>query len=89
MRKNILDTVMDELGRRRELVKQSLHKDFKNTNPYRKVPISPKEQIMDYVDYLENPEFEQQFLEQGVDPMVIQKYHSNMQNLLRRYQRNA
>jgi len=56
--------------------------EFRNKRPFDKVPVPPEEQIMDYMDYVENPDIEQEFLQQGADPMTIQKYHDDMHKLI-------
>lgn len=76
----ILDTVKD--------VRLEIKEMFKNTTPYRKERVSNEERIMNYNDFINNPDIEQQWrLEAGDD--AVDKYHLDMHELINRRLRNA
>jgi len=87
MREGLYDKVALKMQRMVGRATGKLDMEFRNKRPFDKVPVSPKEQIMDYIDYVENPDIEQEFIDRGVAPMTIQNYHDKMQNLIRRYQK--
>lgn len=51
---SIYDLVTDELVERQKLIKDELRERFKKTRPYRQEPVSHKEIVMDYDDFLKN-----------------------------------
>ena len=89
MELGIFDKAVDILLERQKLVRGELARRFRKEKPFRMEPVPPREQIMNYMDYVDNPDIEQEFIDKGADPMTIQKYHDNMQNLIRRYQKNG
>ena len=48
MENNLYDLVVDELGRRRNLVQSVLKQKFKHTKPFRMTPISKEEMLYEY-----------------------------------------
>ena len=84
MKKNVLDLVVDELHRRRGLVKGVLSKQFKNTNPYRQEPVSDEERIRRY--WSDIVPYEAELRAQGID---VDGIHANMRELINRRMQNA
>jgi len=89
VRENRMDTITDRLKERLGRITLNAQKQFKGTNPYRQVQVTPEERITGYMDYVQEPEIEQNLLQQGTDPMQIQKYHSDMQKLIQGRQKNG
>lgn len=89
MREGMFDKVAQKMQTMVGRATDKIDVEFRNKMPFDKVPVPPKEQVMNYMDYVDNPDIEQEFLNQGTDPMTIQNYHKNMQNLIRRYQKNG
>jgi len=89
MREGMFDKVAQKMQAMVGRATGKIDVEFRNKRPFDKVPVPPKEQIMNYMDYVDNPDIEQEFLNQGADPMTIQNYHDKMQNLIRRYQKNG
>lgn len=88
MRKNRLDSVVDELGRRRSLFKQAAQKQFKGTNPYRQEPIPDEERIQDYLQWMGTPMEDE--LRKQVGDAQVEQIHTSMRDLInKRVMRNA
>ena len=78
---NVFDIATDILKERLNLAFGELKEQFKGTNPYRKEPVSPKEQIYQYSQI--TPEMEMS-LRQSLGDDVVDDYKFKMEKLLRR-----
>lgn len=74
----IFDLVVDKLHQRQDMIKSRLAKDYKNTKPFRTVPVPPKEQLRQY-DAM-TPEMEQQ-LRQDMGDDSFNRYMIDMEKL--------
>lgn len=83
-KEGLYDMVVEELHRRRRLVRAEVHKRFKGDKPFRMEPVSDAERIMQYMDFTKDPATEQDFMAKGMNPQAIQAYHQQMQDLIRR-----
>ena len=90
MKDGLYDKVVSKMQKMTGRATAIIGDEFKGKRPFDKVPVPPKQQIMDYINYLDNPEIEQEFIEQGVAPDMIQKYHDDMHKLINeKVMRNA
>lgn len=83
MRENILDIRTDKIKARVSRIVEKARIQFKGTNPYRKERIPDEERIMNYMNFLDNPEIEQQMRSEAGDEPVEQM-HLNMKELINR-----
>lgn len=88
MRENRMDGITDILKARVNRIVGNAHNRFGGSIPYRQVQVTPEERIMGYMDYLQEPEIEQELLQQG-EGASVQKYHSDMQKLIQGRRKNA
>ena len=79
--KNLWDTATDILKQRVQDGFDILRKDYKSTNPYRKEPVSAKEQLYEYSQFI--PE-KDAMMRQALGDAMVDDYHMRMQALLRR-----
>ena len=81
--KNSMDVITDELKDQFKNIRKEAQLQFKGTNPYRKEKVDNKQLILEYQDFLEKPEIEQQ-LRQTAGDDTVDEYHRRMQTILGR-----
>lgn len=81
MKENIMDIAQDILSERLGEAKGVIKTMFKGSIPYRQERVPDEERIMNYYDFLDNPDVEQQLRLQDGDE-VVDKYHYDMRELI-------
>lgn len=83
MKKNPMDLITDELKIQVEAIKNEIADQFKGTVPYRKEKVDNKQLVLEYDEFLDKPEIEQQ-LRQTAGNDTVEEYHRRMQKILGR-----
>ena len=82
MEPNIYDSVVDELKRRRNLVRVTLAKKFAHQKPFREEPKDPAEELYEYNQLTRAMEME---LRSTMGDAPVNAYISKMEKIKERY----